>query len=140
MSYLLDTNVVSETAKPRPDPGVLAWLAHHRVEEAYLSALTLGELVQGLVRAPEGKRPLLEAWLEGIKARFRGRILPLDEGVMETWGLLTGTAFLQGRPLSPLDAMLAATALRHGLVLVTRNAAHFEGLPVRVLNPWREAQ
>ncbi|WP_337844461.1 type II toxin-antitoxin system VapC family toxin [Thermus sp.] len=140
MSYLLDTNVVSETAKPRPDPGVLAWLAHHWVEEAYLSALTLGELVQGLARAPEGKRPLLEAWLEGIKTRFRERILPLDEGVMETWGLLTGTAFLQGRPLSPLDAMLAATALRHGLVLVTRNAAPFQGLPVRVLNPWREAQ
>lgn len=63
----------------------------------------------------------------------------MDDGVMEAWGLLSGTAFLQGRPLSPLDAVLAATALRHGLVLVTRNAAHFQGLPVRVLNPWRGA-
>ena len=138
MSYLLDTNVVSEAAKQRPHPKVLAWLSEAPLGQAYLSALTLGELVQGVVRAPEARKPGLERWLEGLKQRFAGRILPLDAEVMETWGLLTGEALREGRPLSPLDALLAATALRHGLVLVTRNVAHFRGLPLRLLNPWEE--
>ena len=114
MSYLLDTNVVSEAAKQRPHPKVLAWLSETPLGQAYLSALTLGELVQGVVRAPEARKPGLERWLEGLKQRFAGRILPLDAEVMETWGLLTGEALREGRPLSPLDALLAATALRHG--------------------------
>ena len=138
MSYLLDTNVVSEAAKQRPHPKGLAWLSETPLGQAYLSALTLGELVQGVVRAPEARKPGLERWLEGLKQRFAGRILPLDAEVMETWGLLTGEALREGRPLSPLDALLAATALRHGLVLVTRNVAHFRGLPLRLLNPWEE--
>lgn len=136
MSYLLDTNVVSEAAKREPHPGVLAWLEAVPLGEAYLSALTLGELVQGVVRAPLERRPRLEAWLEGIKRRFAGRILPLDAEVMEVWGELTGRAMVEGRSLSPLDALLAATALRHGLVLVTRNLRPFEGVPVRVFSPW----
>jgi predicted nucleic acid-binding protein len=136
LSYLLDTNVVSEAAKRQPDPRVTAWLKGLSVREAYLSALTLGELVQGAVRAPEPRRAVLEGWIEDLKRRFAGQILPLDTGVMETWGALTGEALNQGRPLSPLDALLAATALRHGLTLVSRNTGHFRGLPVRLLNPW----
>ncbi|WP_081914561.1 type II toxin-antitoxin system VapC family toxin [Thermus amyloliquefaciens] len=139
MSYLLDTNVVSEAAKRDPHPKVAAWLEAVPLGEAYLSALTLGELAQGVVRAPLERRPRLEAWLEGLKRRFAGRILPLDAGVMEVWGELTGRAMAEGRSLSPLDAMLAATALRHGLVLVTRNLRRFEGVPVRVFSPWEEA-
>jgi len=136
LSYLLDTNVVSEAAKRHPHPRVLAFLEETPLEAAYLSALTLGELVQGVARAPEERRPVLARWVEGLKRRFSGRILPLDEGVMEIWGELTGQALREGRPLSPLDAMLAATALRHGLTLVTRNTGHFRGVPARLLNPW----
>jgi len=136
LSYLLDTNVISEAAKRQPHPGVMAWLKGLSVQEAYLSVLTLGELVQGAVRAPEARKPVLERWIEGLKRRFAGQILPLDLQIMETWGALTGEAMNEGRPLSPLDALLAATALRHGLTLVTRNTAHFRGLPVRLLNPW----
>lgn len=136
MSYLLDTNVVSEGARRQPNPKVMAWLQGLSVREAYLSALTLGELVQGAVRAPEPRRAVLEGWIENLKQRFAGQILPLDTEVMETWGALTGEALNQGRPLSPLDALLAATALRHSLTLVSRNTAHFRGLPIRLLNPW----
>lgn len=139
MSYLLDTKVVSEAARRQPHPGVLAWLKELPAQQAYLSALTLGELVQGAVRAPESRRPALEGWIEDLKQRFAGRILPLGTEVMEAWGLLTGEAMKAGRPLSPLDALLVATALRHGLILVSRNTAHFQGLPVRLLNSWEEA-
>ncbi|MBO1438452.1 type II toxin-antitoxin system VapC family toxin [Meiothermus sp. CFH 77666] len=136
MSYLLDTNVVSEAAKRQPNPRVMVWLKKLSVREAYLSVLTLGELVQGAVRAPEPRRAVLESWIEDLKRRFDGQILPLDIEVMEAWGALTGGAMNEGRPLSPLDALLAATALCHGLILVTRNTTHFRGLPIRLLNPW----
>jgi predicted nucleic acid-binding protein len=136
VAYLLDTNVLSETVKAQPDPQVVAWLEETPLGEAYLSALTWGELVQGVVRAPVGRKRALESWLRGVRRSFQGRILPLDLPVMEVWGRLVGEAFLKGQPLSPLDAMLAATALHHGLVLVTRNARHFEGLPIALFNPW----
>ncbi len=128
--------MVSEAARRQPHPRVVAWLEGLSVGEAYLSALTLGELVQGAVRTPEPRRPVLERWIADLKRRFAGQILPLDGEIMETWGLLSGQALNEGRPLSPLDALLAATALRRGLTLVTRNTAHFQGLPLRLLNPW----
>jgi len=128
--------VVSEAARRQPNLRVLTWLKGLSVWEAYLSALTLGELVQGAVRAPEPRRGVLEAWIEGLKHRFDGQILPLDIEVMEAWGALTDGAMNEGRLLSPQEALLAATALSHGLILVTRNTAHFRGLPIRLLNPW----
>ncbi|NHK39532.1 type II toxin-antitoxin system VapC family toxin [Thermus thermophilus] len=132
----MDTNVVSEAVKRRPHPKVVAFLRHLKVGEAYLSALTLGELVQGVARAPEARRAILSRWLSGLKASFSGRILPLDAEVMELWGELTGNAMREGKPLSPLDAMLAATALRHGLILATRNTEDFRHVPVPLVNPW----
>ena len=128
--------MVSEAVKRRPHPKVVAFLRHLTVGEAYLSALTLGELVQGVARAPEARRAILSRWLSGLKASFSGRILPLDAEVMELWGELTGNAMREGKPLSPLDAMLAATALRHGLILATRNTEEFRHVPVPLVNPW----
>lgn len=89
-----------------------------------------------MVRAPKGRRQDLETWLKDVKEQFHGRILPLDAVVMEVWGTLMGEGLARGQPLPALDAMLAATALYHGLVLVTRNARHFAGLPIKVLDPW----
>ncbi len=132
----MDTNALSERLKKKPDPKVKAWLEALPLSEAFISARPIGEIAQGVAHAPGPQRPRLQAWLEEIKRGFRGRILPLDEEVMETWGLLTGEALKVGRPVSPLDAMLAATALFYGLTLVTRNTRHFEGWPPRVLNPW----
>ena len=138
MAHLLDTNGISERVKAQPNPGVKARLESTPVEETYLSALTLGELVQGVVRAPDRRRKVLETWLRGVKEQFNGCILPLGAAVMEVWGTLMGEGFARGQPLSPTDAMLAATALHHGLILVTRNTRHFAGLPIVVLDP-REA-
>lgn len=136
MAYLLDTNVISEAVKAQPNPLVVAWLEATPLAETYLSSLTLGELVQGVARAPAGRKRALASWLRGVKRRFQGRILPLDAPVMEVWGTLMGESLSRGQPLPALDAMLAATALHHGLVLVTRNARHFAGLPLVVHNPW----
>ena len=138
MNYLLDTNVISETAKNSPHQSVLNFLNTTPLERLYLSALTIGELSQGIVRAPESRRDKLLRWFEGVKQRFSKRTLPLDAQTLELWGRILGEARLKGEPLPPLDAMLAATALKHDLILVTRNTKHFQNLPLLLLNPWTE--
>jgi len=138
LNYLLDTNVISETAKASPHPKVLNFLDTTPMERLYLSALTIGELSQGIIRAPENRKDGLLRWYEAVKHRFSGRILPLDAETLELWGRILGEARQQGEPLPPLDAMLAATALKHDLVLVIRNTKHFLNLPLLLLNPWNE--
>ncbi len=101
MSSLLDTNVPAETVQSAPPPGVVVWLQAHPLEEAFLSALTIGEIVQGIVRAPVERRPALQTWPARVRETFAGRILPLDAAVMEGWGRLTREALVQGRLLSP---------------------------------------
>lgn len=137
MSYLLDTNAVSEWVKPRPNRGLASWL--HEVDEdrTYLSVLTLGELRKGIERLPEGaKRERLSAWLaDDLVDRFAGRILPVDVQVSDVWGRMVARAELVGRVVPGIDGLIAATALAHRLDVVTRNVAHFDGV-VDVINPW----
>ena len=136
--FLLDTNVVSEAIKPAPNARVLSWLESHAGTDGYLSVLTLGEIEQGIVRSPSPKRAAaLAVWLEDdLLPLFERRILPLDKRVMQTWGRITGSALNEGRPTSYPDSLLAATAITHNLVLVTRNTKDVKVLPVQVLNPW----
>jgi toxin FitB len=136
--YLLDTNVVSEAVKPQPDAKVLHWLQTNSPSRFYISALSIGELEQGIVRSPSPKRAKeLRAWLEtSLKPSFRNRILGLDETVMTTWGRITGEALNKGRPASLFDSLLAATALTHQFTLVTRNAKDVSMFNVSVFNPW----
>ncbi len=138
MAYLLDTNVVSEAVKPIPDERVLAWLKAERILRSYLSVLTIGEIAQGVVRSPSQRNAAhLAHWLEvELTPRFQGRIIAIDAAVMRTWGEVTGAALKQGKPVSYPDSLLAATAITHGLTLVTRNARDVAALPVSVLNPW----
>lgn len=138
VAYLLDTNVVSEAIKPQPAGNVVTWLAAQASSDVYLSVLTLGEIEQGIVRAPNLRRAeRLKHWLEEeLQPQFRGRILPIDVQVMKSWGQLTGRALQQGRPVSYADSLLAATAVTHGLTLVTRNIGDVAALPVQTLNPW----
>lgn len=140
MPYLLDTNVVSEAVKPRPEPHVVAWLAAQPGATVYLSVLTLGEIEQGIARSPDPARAeRLARWLEEeLLPRFHGRLLPVDATVMKTWGQITGRALLQGRPVGYLDSLLAATAIVHGLSLATRNISDVAALPVQTVNPWSE--
>jgi predicted nucleic acid-binding protein len=98
----------------------------------------LGEIRKGLAGLAQGKRRTrLETWLEvELQVRFSGRVLPIDAGVADRWGLLEADAKRKGKPLSTIDGLLAATAVHHNLTIVTRNVADFSGLPVPVLNPW----
>ena len=136
--FLLDTNCVSELVRRAPHPRVMGWI--EAVDEGllYLSVLTLGEIRKGLGNLPPGKRRTrLETWLEvELRARFSGRLLPIDEEVALRWGLLASQAKRKGKPLAIIDGLLAATALHHHLTVVTRNVGDFATAKVPVINPW----
>lgn len=139
MSFLLDTCVVSEGARPSPEPVVAAWMDEHDALPMYLSALSVGELFQGISRQRDAARAeALHSWvLLKLLPRFEGRILGLDLAVARTWGELRGAPIARGRTPPVVDAILAATARVHGLTLVTRNTKDFESLGVKLLNPWK---
>lgn len=136
MSYLVDTNVISELRKGRRcDPGVSSWFADVSSAEIYLSALTIGEIRKGIEnirRRDEPTAAALETWLGELLAAHSDRILPVDAVIAEKWG-----RFNVPDPLPVLDSLLAATASVHGLTLVTRNVKHVERTGVECLNPFR---
>ncbi len=135
MSYLIDTNVLSELRRRKPDPGVVAWFEERPATTLYISVLTLGEIRKGIEALGNSNRKLkLLDWLEtGLPAFFSGRILPIDTEVADRWGRLLAAA---GRPLPAIDSLLAATALAHGLALVTRNVNDFPHPDLQIINPW----
>lgn len=135
MSYLIDTNVLSELRRKQPAPGVVAWMQARPSQSLFLSVLTLGEIRKGVERLPaSGRRQELIDWLEvELPTYFVGRIHTIDAQTADRWGRLTAAA---GRPLPVMDGLLAATALRHDLTLVTRNTRDFAGLDVHLINPW----
>jgi len=138
MKYLLDTMVVSEPAKPAPDPRVIAWLSAQPPVDLALSTLTLGEIEKGVALMPAGRRrEALEAWLgTDLPRQFASRLLPVDEAVARAWGRLTAAGKRRGRPLPVVDGLLLATAQVHDLALVTRNEADCAGRGVSVLSPY----
>jgi toxin FitB len=142
MSFLLDTNVVSEWVKPKPDPGLAALLASVDEDRTFLSVVTIAEIRFGIERLAAGQRRAeLESWLcVDLVPRFHGRILKVDEIVAETWGKIVAARLARGRPIGAMDAFIAATAVVFGLTLVTRNTADFENTAPSLLNPWRNAQ
>lgn len=135
MSYLIDTNVLSELRRKSPDPGVVAWFSQRPPTTLHLSVLTLGEIRKGIEGVgDEVRKQSLIDWLEtDLPTFFTGRILDVNGAVAGRWGRLVAAT---GRPLPTIDSLLAATALEHDLVLVTRNTKDFAGLPVEVFNPW----
>jgi len=136
--YLLDTNCISELVRDQPDPGVTAWIDSAEEELLFLSVLTFGEIRKGLAELPQStRRTQLEVWMElELRVRFAGRILPIDVSVTDRWGVLAASAKKQGKTLSTIDGMLAATALQHNLTVVSRNGKDFAPAQVQVLNPW----
>ena len=141
MRYLIDTPVISELVKPDPEPKVARWAGSLDAERVYTSVVTFGELAKGIEKLTDGrrKRELLR-WVESdLKAWFGPRVLAVDLEVAERWGLLLARAQAAGRSLPAVDALIAATALAHGLVLVTRNTRHFGVTGLEVLNPWQES-
>ena len=138
MSWLLDTCIVSELGRKRPDRRVLRWMRDAQDDLQFLSVLTLGELRKGAAKAADPtRRETIRRWIdEEIAVTFSDAILPVDLAVAERWGSLCGEAERRGRPRPAIDALLAATALVHGLTLVTRNVSDVEWTGVSVFNPF----
>ncbi len=139
MSYLIDTNIISEVRKgARCDVRVSTWYASIADQDIFLSTLVLGEIRKGveLVRPRDpAKAAALERWLRDVKAAFDGRVLGIDDAVADQWGRMNAI-----RPVPAIDGVLAATAQTHGLTLVTRNDADVAGLGADVLNPFKDAE
>ncbi len=136
--YLVDTNVLSEFARPKgPDERVDRWLKTTPEATIFASVLSFAEIRRGIELLPPGKRRTdLEVWQGDLEAAFVGRLLAVTKPIADAWAKLSVQAQRSGRPLSIVDGLIAATAVERGLALVTRNVKDFETLGVLVLNPW----
>ena len=136
MSYLVDTNIYSEPVKPKPESKVVDWLRKHE-HELYVSTITIGEIRRGIERLPEGKRKTqLRAWLQSICDCMKGRVLSFNISTAHVWGQLKAQWDKAGVSAPSLDSQIAATAHRHGLIVVTRNTSDFDKTGVKTLNPF----
>lgn len=138
MSWLLDTCVISELAKPRPNRSIVGWIRDRADHDLFLSAITIGELEKGIARLPDSQRKAtLSGWVRhDLTARFHQRILAIDIRVAARWGALAGASEKKGRPLPVIDGLIAATSLQHDLTVVTRNTADLERWGARCFDPW----
>lgn len=136
--FLLDTNIPSELARPRPEPKLVAWLATQRANTLFLSVITLGGIRKGFTLQQNPARlAALDQWLNNdLLPWFADRIIPITQAIAERWGVLDGECQLKGTPLNTADGLIAATALERDLTLVTRNVKDFAGLGVNLFNPW----
>jgi len=136
--FLLDTNISSELTKPLPDASVIAWVKAQPDTSLYMSVVSAGELRRGFcLLAQSRRRTTLEDWFhQDLLPLFEDRVLPVTQSITERWGRLSAERQRTGRPLSMPDGLIAATALEHDLILVTRNVKDFAGLDVPILNPW----
>lgn len=138
MSFLLDTNVVSEWIKPSPNAGLMAWTDNVIEDQAFLSVITIAEIRRGVDRLPRGgRRKQFDTWLrEDLVQRFDGRILPIDNELADLCGQILARQEAEGKRIDAMDAFIAATAVRHDLTLVTRNVADFKISVRSIVNPW----
>jgi toxin FitB len=135
--WLIDTNIVSEWVKPRPDAGIVSWLEEVDEDRVFLSVISLIEIRFGVERlVPGRRRHRLDLWLlEELPTRFEGRVVPVDERVADACGRLLARARQAGRGLGAMDALIAATCQACDLVLATRNLGDFDGLGVELFAP-----
>lgn len=138
MTFLLDTNVVSDGSKRDADPNLAAWLSSVEPTKTFVSVVTLAEARSGIARMPEGRRRWkLEEWLEhDLRRSFGHRMLGIDAAIADVCGQMLAAANLDRRSAVTMDVWIAATAHVHGLTVVTRNTRDFEHLGVRLVNPW----
>jgi predicted nucleic acid-binding protein len=135
--YLVDTNILSELTRPLPEPQVEAFLRRSK-GRVFVSVLSIGEIRKGIASLPtSNRRAVLEDWLDNeIMAWFADRVLPVTLAVAEQWGVLAAQSKTKGRPRPVIDGIIAATDLKHDLVMATRNVGDFKDRGVTILNPW----
>lgn len=135
---ILDTNVVSEVMKPAPSDVVMDWLAVRRAPEVFITALTQAEILTGIEILPGGKRrtALKIAWDAMLKRLYEGRILPFDSDAAHEFSRIVAARRKLGRPISQIDAQIAAIARSRGASVATRNSGDFEHCGIPVLDPW----
>lgn len=140
MKAILDTCVISEFIAKQPNPKVVEFLDSLDTDDAYLSVITIGEIIKGIEKLPASRRKTeLSDWLQDdLLARFQGKILPLDTDVIVEWGMLVARTELAGKAMPAIDSLIAATALANKMILVTRNASDFEAAGIKIINPWGE--
>jgi predicted nucleic acid-binding protein len=138
LSFLLDTNVISEWVKPKPHAGVIRWLAEADEDRVFISVISIAEVRRGLERMAKGqRRDRIADWLwEDLPMRFEGRILPVDLAVAQEWGVIVEKAGRRGNSIGVMDGFLAATAQTRELTLVTRNTKDFRDLGLALFDPW----
>jgi toxin FitB len=138
MNYLLDTCLISELAKSKPDENVVNWVLSENETGFYVSVLTFGELHKGIEKLPESKKKEeLRNWVnDELKNRFQSRIIGIEMRISILWGKIQCIAEKKGTPMPAIDSLIAATALSHDLTVVTRNVSDMEQSGVRLLNPW----
>jgi len=132
--FLIDTMVLSELRRRQRDPGVVAWIGAQRQEDCFLSVVSIGEIERGIARqrsADPAFAQQLAAWLDQLLRLYEQRLLPVDLATARRWGQLSAELGHDGA-----DLLIAATALEHGLTVVTRNLRHFQPTGVATLNPW----
>ena len=140
MSFLLDTNVVSEWVKAQPEPRVVRWLAEVDEDRVFISVITIGEIRHGIDRLSTGRRrSRLDDWLRNdLPERFEGRVLPIEVDVSDAWGAIVARCERKGHPIGSVDALIAATAEVHDLTIVTRDVAGFRSAAETVYDPWSD--
>jgi predicted nucleic acid-binding protein len=137
---LLDTCVVSELRLPKPDPGVARAIRGLDSDDLFVSAISIGKIVKGVALLPDGqKKRLLQSWLRALERHYGDRLLPIDLETCRMWGELAASAQKGGCTIPASDGLIAATARRHSLYIMTRNTADFEPSGVPLLNPWESA-
>lgn len=139
MSYLLDTCVISEYAKKKPNQSVIEWLDLQQEDSLFISILTIAELKKGIFKIknsqPE-RYQKLSNWLKKIEERFDDRILPLSQQILNIWAKITGESEAQGNKLPIIDSLIGATAEEYQLIIVTRNVNDFNFSSFKVFSPW----
>lgn len=138
MSFILDTNIISELRKPKPAQEVLDWFSRVDENSLYLSVLTIGEIQNGINQLKNSRqRQDLEIWLETIKDEYKNQLIPVSTEIAEKWGALNAACRKTGKTLPVIDGLIAATAYVRGAILVTRNTEDFEDSGIRLMNPWQ---
>lgn len=135
---LLDTCVISELRRADGNPRVHQHVVEIAADDLYLSAITLGELIKGITLLPDGRRKWeLTLWLFELEQQFTDQILPVDHEVARIWGEVTARAQMEGVQIPASDGLIAATAIRHGLVVMTRNTRHFAASGALIVDTWQ---